>query len=79
MKIPTLLTVLIASVSAAATAPAAPATTHILLLAGQPSHGPGEHEHNAGVLLLKKCLDASGLPLTMLPASPTAAALLDPA
>ena len=43
---------------------AAPATTHILLLAGQPSHGPGEHEHNAGVLLLKKCLDASGLPLT---------------
>jgi len=36
---------------------------HILLLAGRPSHGPGEHEHNAGVLLFKKCLDASGLPL----------------
>src|ERR1700734_3687246 len=36
---------------------------HIPLLAGRPSHGPGEHEHNAGVLLFKKCLDASGLPL----------------
>ncbi len=29
----------------------------ILLVAGQPSHGPGAHEHNAGVQLLKKCLD----------------------
>jgi type 1 glutamine amidotransferase len=29
----------------------------IVLIAGRPSHGPGEHEHNAGVLLLKKCLD----------------------
>ncbi|MDB6109235.1 MAG: hypothetical protein JWR69_985, partial [Pedosphaera sp.] len=29
----------------------------IVLVAGTPSHGPGEHEHNAGVLLLKKCLD----------------------
>lgn len=28
----------------------------ILLLAGKPSHGPGEHEHNAGVKLLAKCL-----------------------
>ena len=27
-----------------------------LLLAGRPSHGPGEHEHNAGILLLAKCL-----------------------
>ena len=27
-----------------------------LLLAGRPSHGPGDHEHNAGVLLLAKCL-----------------------
>ena len=30
----------------------------ILLLAGRPSHGPGDHEFNAGCLLLKKCLDA---------------------
>ena len=36
---------------------------NLLLLAGKPSHGPGEHEHNAGVLLLKKCLDESGLPV----------------
>lgn len=29
----------------------------IVLIAGRPSHGPGSHEHNAGVLLLRKCLD----------------------
>src|SRR5262249_50321422 len=29
----------------------------IVLVAGTPSHGPGDHEFNAGVLLLKKCLD----------------------
>lgn len=29
---------------------------HVLLIAGRPSHGPGEHEHNAGVQLLAKCL-----------------------
>src|SRR5262245_12559439 len=28
----------------------------VLLIAGHPSHGPGFHEHNAGVLLLQKCL-----------------------
>lgn len=28
----------------------------IVLIAGKPSHGPGEHEHNAGMLLLQKCL-----------------------
>lgn len=27
------------------------------MIAGRPSHGPGQHEHNAGVLLLKKCLE----------------------
>ena len=45
-----------------ATAALAPAKTPdgkplILLLAGKPSHGPGEHEHNAGVQLLAKCLN----------------------
>src|SRR5690606_33741535 len=30
----------------------------IVLVAGRPSHGPGDHEHNAGVELLAKCLDA---------------------
>src|SRR5215469_15040071 len=29
----------------------------IVFLAGGPSHGPGEHEHRAGCLLLKSCLD----------------------
>src|SRR5690242_1554820 len=28
----------------------------IVLIAGKPSHGPGEHEFNAGTLLLEKCL-----------------------
>ena len=28
----------------------------VLLIAGPPSHGAGAHEHNAGVLLLQKCL-----------------------
>ena len=30
---------------------------HIVLVAGKPSHAAGEHEFNAGCLLLKKCLD----------------------
>lgn len=29
----------------------------IVLVAGTPSHGPGDHEFNAGSLLLKQCLD----------------------
>ena len=28
----------------------------LVLVAGKPSHGPGEHEHRAGCLLLRKCL-----------------------
>lgn len=28
----------------------------ILMIAGKPSHGPGQHEHNAGIQLLAKCL-----------------------
>ena len=30
----------------------------LVLVAGRPSHGPGEHEHRAGTLLVEKCLDA---------------------
>jgi len=30
----------------------------IVLIAGKPSHGPGDHEHNAGLLLFQKCLTA---------------------
>lgn len=29
----------------------------IVFIAGSPSHGPGEHEHRAGCLLLSKCLN----------------------
>jgi type 1 glutamine amidotransferase len=29
----------------------------VVMIAGHPSHGHGEHEHNAGVLLLTKCLN----------------------
>jgi len=29
----------------------------IVFVAGKPSHGPGDHEHRAGCLLLKSCLD----------------------
>ena len=29
---------------------------NILMIAGKPSHGPAQHEHNAGVLLFEKCL-----------------------
>lgn len=34
----------------------AAADKKILLIAGAPSHGPGHHEHHAGVRLLEKCL-----------------------
>ena len=35
---------------------ASAADKKVLLIAGPPSHGAGQHEHNAGVLLLQKCL-----------------------
>ena len=31
----------------------------IVMIAGKQSHGPGEHEHNAGIKLLAKCLAES--------------------
>lgn len=34
----------------------AAADRKLVLIAGKPSHGPGDHEFNAGCLLLKKCL-----------------------
>lgn len=37
-------------------AQAADTQKNVLLIAGKPSHGPGQHEHNAGVQLLAKCL-----------------------
>jgi type 1 glutamine amidotransferase len=32
------------------------ADSKLVLIAGRPSHGPGDHEFNAGILLLEKCL-----------------------
>jgi len=36
---------------------AAAADKKIVLIAGKPSHGPGDHEFRAGCLLLQKCLE----------------------
>jgi type 1 glutamine amidotransferase len=49
----------------------------IVLIAGTPSHGPAQHEHRAGCLLLQKCLNAvPGITSTVYsngwPDSPTA-------
>ena len=44
------LSCLVALCACAATA----ADKQILMIAGRPSHGPGAHEHNAGVRLLAK-------------------------
>jgi type 1 glutamine amidotransferase len=38
------------------TSGASAAEKRIVLIAGKPSHGPGEHEFRAGCLLLQKCL-----------------------
>src|SRR5829696_1323499 len=35
----------------------------IVFVAGRPSHGAGQHEHNAGCRLLAKALNESGLPV----------------
>jgi type 1 glutamine amidotransferase len=52
---------LLASLLALAPAALWAAPPTVLMIAGRPSHGPGEHEHNAGVQLLAKCLRESGL------------------
>ena len=49
---------LIVGLLVALTAPAA--AKKLCMVAGAPSHGPGEHEFNAGVLLLAECL--KGIP-----------------
>jgi type 1 glutamine amidotransferase len=43
----------------ASVAPAAE-PVKIVLIAGRPSHGPGDHEFNAGITLLAKCLKEMG-------------------
>jgi type 1 glutamine amidotransferase len=55
MRIPTLLS----SISALMALPLALCAAEkksVVLIAGKPSHGPGQHEHNAGIQLLAKCL-----------------------
>jgi hypothetical protein len=54
MKTLPLLLSLCAALGASAFAEGA--KKHVLMIAGRPSHAPGEHEHNAGVQLLAKCL-----------------------
>jgi type 1 glutamine amidotransferase len=54
---PTLRVLLAAAVLTGFVSTAPAADKRILLIAGKPSHGPGDHEFRAGSLLLKKCLD----------------------
>lgn len=51
------------TLSFAAVSLAADGVKSIVMIAGKPSHGPGQHEHNAGVQLLAKCLKESGAPV----------------
>lgn len=57
---------LAAAVGTAATLGSIPAREvqprKLLMIAGTPSHGPGDHEFNAGTTLLKKCLDRAEIP-----------------
>lgn len=52
-----LKTLLLLGTTLALTSTLPAADKKIVFLAGAPSHGPGEHEHRAGCLLLKSCLD----------------------
>lgn len=59
---PSVRALLFALISLLVSTGLAAADKKVLLIAGPPSHGPGAHEHNAGVLLLQKCLaGVSGL------------------
>lgn len=57
--------IIAASISIAYAGPQDPLTAKkkIVLVAGKPSHGPGEHEHRAGCMLLADQLNKSGLPV----------------
>ncbi len=66
MKIPRTLLISAACILGSAIAhaePEAAAKKKIVFIAGRPSHGPGQHEHRAGCMLLADQLDKSGLPL----------------
>src|SRR5436190_10600707 len=49
--------VLAALAASAVVSDASAADKKIVLVAGKPSHGPGDHEFRAGALLLKSCLE----------------------
>src|SRR5258706_2530364 len=53
----TVRSVLLAFASCAVVFAANAADKKIVLVAGKPSHGPGDHEFRAGALLIKSCLD----------------------
>jgi hypothetical protein len=57
MKSPTSLLFLSLAAFAPLSAVAETPKRNVLLIAGRPSHGPGQHEHNAGIQLLAKCLE----------------------
>lgn len=52
--------ILLTGIFLAAVVAAQAADKKVVLIAGPQSHGPGEHEHRAGCLLLKSCLDKAG-------------------
>jgi len=53
----TVRSVLLAFASCALVFAANAADKKIVIVAGKPSHGPGDHEFRAGALLIKSCLD----------------------
>lgn len=42
-----------------------PPGSHVLFIAGGPSHGPGEHEYFAGAMILKAMIEQSGVTATV--------------
>lgn len=57
-----MMTAIVAALPFSASALTPDGKKKILLIAGTPSHGPGDHEFNAGSLLLQKCLkDTPGI------------------
>src|SRR5579859_4480250 len=65
----TMIRALLLAALALAVLPAAgPESRKLVILAGKPSHGPGDHEFRAGSLLLKKCLEKTpGLEVVVIP------------
>jgi len=68
-------TSLLALTLAMATVASFAADKKIIFIAGPPSHGPGAHEHRAGCLLLKACLDGFRLQSPIVYQSPRGAEL----